>query len=508
MAKKLTKKQKAGKKAARTKKDKKLAAQARGLKSRGKRPDKTQMAALKRVEKKAKKKKAKAKKPAAGRRPKSKKPKSRKSKSKKSKSRKKNPAAATKPAKRAKPRKSGKKKKAGKGRRKGVRSPERVYEATLLTQQRCERKIAKLKMEGNAAIGKEKERKVKERARLEAKLEHVKRQLAKSQAAAESKKKRKGGKRRGKGKRRNPVNPVNPFNPIEGWGQAFAAGSGAVVGAIALVGGDRFFAGHALTGAAPSFSDQPAQGAVYNVSAASLPLWANFKQTGWKRTANAMVNVGLPLLIGSKVEHEGGKTFFQLWGYMAAGLTIGKVAIDLAAKMFGTSALGLRMFSQETTAVALRTQSLASQPAAVTVVEGQGFQPALTGYGRSQRHATGHGKGCQCADCCVKGSQVASMGGGCPPAQPGQPQGPAPTPTPLPGPGGTVPGGGRQGGQAPPAGAQPTVPPANPVLLGGMVPGKAVVVGSSGNQKGAGGTLHNIRSNDGPYTGRVGGKRI
>lgn len=219
------------------------------------------------------------------------------------------------------------------------------------------------------------------------------------------------------------------------------------------------------------------------MSAASLPLWANFKDTGWKRTLNALGNVGVPLLFASKVEHEGGKTFFQLWGYLAAGLTIGKVVIDVAAKALGSGAFGLRVFSPETTAVSARTASLASQPAAVTVVQGQGFTPALTGYGRGSSANACCGK-CGQRSCsgneCLKGSQVASMSPGCPPAPTPQPAPPQPTPQP-----------------APPQSMQPQ-PPSNGVVL------QTKVVGSAGAPPaGATVTSINVRSNDGPYTGKI-----
>ena len=320
-----------------------------------------------------------------------------------SKRRRKNPVAAAPKRKSSKKRKASKKSGKRKSRKKGYhyRAPEKVYEETLRTQQRCEARIARLKAEGQKAIGQQKERKQKEIARLEQKQARLQAQLNREKAAAGE---RRRGKRRGRGGKRRR----NPINPISGWGEAMAGVGGVLVGGLFTIGGDRFAATHAVTatGTAGSFTDAPAnQGDVYNVSAPNLPIWSNITRSGWMRIVSAALNVGVPLFIADKVQHQGTKTFFQLWGYSAIAITGAKVATDLTAKLASSSATGMRLFAPESTAVSMQGQSNTTLPTSITIVQGEGFQPTLTGYGKSKngKRTAGAG-GCSSCGCAPGGN--------------------------------------------------------------------------------------------------------
>lgn len=515
--KKLTKKQKSARKAQRTKKDKALAARARGLKAHGKRPSKQESAALKRMEKKskavkhaAKKGKGKGGKHGKGKHGKKKNPvaaagagemtKAQREKAAKkgAKTRKKNEAkkkAAAKKGAATRKReaahkgkgKGGGKKKSGGGHHKG--SPQELYERTLRTEQRCQMRIAKLKREGQAAIGREKERKQKELAKLEAQKQRLEQRIRTERAAAEEYKR---GKRAGAhhgGKKKNPLpNPL--FNPIEGWGQGVAAGFGGVMGALATVGGDRFFSTSPLTGSSGSFVDAPAAGDVYNVSGPSTPIWSQIKSRGWKRILWAVLNIGIPLAVADKVDaanHGAAKSFLELWGYVSLGATAVKIVVDVGAKALSGTAFGMRTFAAESTARSLQSTAANTQLPSASAVAGQGYQPSLTGYGAAKRDV---GSGCGCGKTC--GCKATTLG-----AQPpcdGMPSG-----TPAGNPPASDGGGGNGGGTTPSTGPRKPVArnPNPPPSLTVASPGAPSPTGAQGNvvdiaSRGAGGGRKNI----------------
>jgi hypothetical protein len=458
-----------------------------GRKGGGRKSRKRSLAAKKAARTRREKKEARR---AAGR--KAARSRKRKGGGRKGRSRKKNPIAAA-PRKKGKKKgakkgksakkKGGKKGKKGRSRRGKYRSPEKVYEQTLLTQQRCEKRIARLKIEQQQAIGKERERKARQLARLEKELDRNKaRQAAIKQRLKDEESGRRSGTYAGTlaGARRRRRRK-NPINPIDGFGEHFAGFSGVVVGALFTVGGDRFAASHPLTAGstAGTYVDSPAQGDIYDVNAASLPLWSNFTTRGWRRLLSAAANIVVPMFIGSKIGSSGGKTFFQLWGYTAIGLTAAKVAVDTAATLTKSTMFGMRLFAPESTATSARTASLAGAPAAATVTQGSGFTPALTGYGRPRN--VGAANGCNCGGGCSACAAKLGAMPGCPPQQtmmPPQSRPPVMTNTPMPPPGmrqPNTPQGGDGNGQG--TGPAPQAPPPGRIYT----PPKTTLAPPSGN---------------------------
>ena len=288
-------------------------------------------------------------------------------------------------------------------------------------------------------------------------------------------------------------------NPITGYGETIGAVLGVLVGGTSTVLGDRFVAGHALASTPAGTADAPANGDVYEVSAAALPLWSNFKMHGWKRIAVAVINVAAPLGAAHYVKHAGAKTFLQLWGFTSLGITGTKLTVDTLAKLLGGKNLGFRLMAPETVAQNQLAASKASgiAPTPMVVAPGAtgkqlGYTPPALGLGKD---GTGAGDcSCNCATptdkairpngrCMACNGKIVVPGGS--PAPPATPPGASPGPAPLAPTGGASQVSSVQGGQSTPGSASMTVTGvAN--ALEGVGGGKKNITSMVGRRPGSG----------------------
>jgi hypothetical protein len=225
--------------------------------------------------------------------------------------------------------------------------------------------------------------------------------------AAEKKKGKKKGK---KGRKRNP---------ISGMKENVATFFGVVLAGVMVVGSDRLLAGQSVS----SGTDQPPVNGVYDLNASASPIWSNFKSRGWKRTLNAAVQIGLPLFVASRFKrHDAWKTFFQLYGWMAVGLTSAKVTTDVGAKLLGKKPIGFWLYAPEVSAqnaVAASAALNGTAPPAQgigTSSSGTGnlaYTAPPLGLGKAGECHTGSGQAC-CASCgCAEHKGVPRAKCGC-----------------------------------------------------------------------------------------------
>lgn len=230
-------------------------------------------------------------------------------------------------------------------------------------------------------------------ARLQERLTHL-------QQAAEEKKK-KGGKKHKK---------VAEENPMSGAAENAAGVGGVVTAAVVSVFGYRWATTHKIQavgqqgaqGGANTYSDaaglenadpaRPALGQVYNLNAPSLPVWADFKRTWWKKGIVLVAAVVAPLTTATFVKHGAWKTFFHLWGYTGLGLTTAKVVVDVGSAALGKSGVGQRLLAPENTAKSLRKQAAANALPTVIVspdlgLAASGAPPVFSGYGAAPQLA-------------------------------------------------------------------------------------------------------------------------
>jgi hypothetical protein len=346
---------------------------------------------------------------------------------------------------RRKRRSGSKRRRSGSRKRKGGSrpTPAQVGRAAYRATQQYDRQMTRLKNELARAQKREAEhraagRKAKDReiVKLQKVQQRLHNRIERLRAAEEA---RKSSRRHGRRRRRNPVT---------GGGEHVGAVLGVIVGGFSTVFSDRLAASHPLAvvsggqGGAGGFTDSPAQGDVPDLSAAALPLWANFKHAGWKRLLAAAANIGVPLFVAHFVKHEGGKTFLQLWGFTALGITGAKVTTDLAAKAIGSKAIGMRLYAPEMAAKSVAAVSAQAQLPTISVAPGLGLV-GLTGYGRAAVGAGNCGCGGKCGKCGAN-----TLGQFPPGACNGQPQPGSPQPTPpqpLPSSNGGQPGTGVSG---------------------------------------------------------------
>ena len=177
---------------------------------------------------------------------------------------------------------------------------------------------------------------------------------------------------------RNPLihgNPIhNPITgPMEFMGGFLGVGFGFALASL----GDRLVTTHALNA---SNQDAPAVGQIYNSEMIDTPLWANFSTEGWKRLAMAFGAVVLPLGAASAVKtHNGLKTFFQLMGMGALGRTAGKLVDDSIAHLMSTNVTVQRLYAPEVAATTKLTSATttALPAAAPATFAGLPFQPVV-----------------------------------------------------------------------------------------------------------------------------------
>jgi hypothetical protein len=180
------------------------------------------------------------------------------------------------------------------------------------------------------------------------------------------------------------------MNPIHGAGEFAAAIGGILVGSTLTILGDRYGAGHALTGTAPSLVDQPAAGQLYNANAALAPIWSS-----WKRLVIAGANLVLPLGASMALKkHPKTQTFFQTYFFAALTVTGGKLVLDVLPKMLGTKAIGARLLAPEIDAQNARTSVQSSNtalPGYTLVAGGTGPAPVSAASGSNMLGAVSPG---------------------------------------------------------------------------------------------------------------------
>lgn len=134
---------------------------------------------------------------------------------------------------------------------------------------------------------------------------------------------------------------------------------GVAAGYVLASGGDRWVSTHALNAAG---QDAPAQGQIYNSESLSLPIWSS-----WSRLGVAVVSIGVPLFVASKVKSGAWKSFFQLAGFGALARTAGKAADDGMGYLAGQTQnpMLVQLYSPElAAATAVATSSLTAPAAA------------------------------------------------------------------------------------------------------------------------------------------------
>ena len=407
----------------------------------------------------------------------------------------KKPKAAKRP--KAKPRKAAAKK--PKKAKKRNKSPQHYYRKALAAGTKHERQAAKLRAQYEAALKANKSRSAAQVEKLRKQQDKLKERLGYHERMAAEHRSRKHSRRGKRGRRRNP---------ITGYGETIGAVLGVLVGGTSTVLGDRFVAGHALASTPAGTADAPANGDVYEVSAAALPLWSNFKMHGWKRIAVAVINVAAPLGAAHYVKHAGAKTFLQLWGFTSLGITGTKLTVDTLAKLLGGKNLGFRLMAPETVAQNQLAASKASgiAPTPMVVAPGAtgkqlGYTPPALGLGKG---GTGAGD-CNCATptdkairpngrCMACNGKIVVPGGS--PAPPATPPGASPGPAPL-----AQTGGASQGG-TPRLLSNNTCTPSS---VQGGTPGSVSMTGVANALEGVGGGKKNITSMVGrrPGSGRA-----
>jgi hypothetical protein len=132
-------------------------------------------------------------------------------------------------------------------------------------------------------------------------------------------------------------------NPVSGWREMLSGVFGVATGYVLASGADRFMMTHALNA---SGQDAPTQGQIYNSESLMLPLWSS-----WGRLGVAVLSVGVPMFVASRVRSPGVKSFFQLAGFGALARTGGKALDDgiayFTGKMTTPSPMLVRLYAPE-----------------------------------------------------------------------------------------------------------------------------------------------------------------